>query len=53
MGLTHRTRLVNAIERGQLVRWSDVAVDGSDPAVRLRREMERLNRPTLLRTADT
>ena len=53
MGLTHRTRLVNAVERGKVVRWSDVAVDDADPAVRLRLEMEKLNRPALLRTADT
>ncbi len=53
MGLTHRTPLVNAVRRGHVVRWSDVAVDGSDPAVRLRLDMERLHRPTLLQTADT
>ncbi|MDE0045063.1 MAG: SAF domain-containing protein [bacterium] len=53
VGLTHRTRLVNAVERGHVVRWSDIAVDDSDPAVRLRLEMEKLYRPTVLRTAHT
>ena len=52
MGLTHRTRLVNAIGKGHVVRWSDVAVDDSDPAVRLRLDMESLYHPTLLRTAE-
>ena len=47
MGLTHGVRMVNAVARGALVRWSDVAADAADPAVRLRREMEAIHRPAL------
>ena len=52
MGLTHRVRVVNPVDRGELIRWSDVAADLTDPAVRLRREMEELNRPALLHAAE-
>ena len=52
MGLAHGVRLTGARAKGQLVRWSDVAVDSAHPAVRLRREMEELNRPLLLRAAE-
>ena len=50
MGLAQRIRLVNPLAKGQLVRWSDVAVDPAHPAVRLRREME--DRPALLEAAE-
>ncbi len=52
MGLTHGVRLVNPVSKGQVVRWSDVAVDGAHPAVQLRREMEERYRPTLLQAAE-
>lgn len=52
MGLTHGVRLVSPVSKGQVVRWSDVAADGAHPAVRLRREMEDLNRPALLQAAE-
>ncbi len=40
IGLAHRVRLSRAIAAGEFVRWADVEVDGADLAVRLRREME-------------
>jgi len=40
IGLAHQVTLKNTVTTGQLVSWSDVAVDQSDPVVRLRREME-------------
>jgi predicted homoserine dehydrogenase-like protein len=41
LGLAHRVKLKRAVAAGQPVRWQDVAIDASDPAVRFRREMER------------
>ena len=41
LGLAHRIRLKNPVKAGQPVRWSDVAVDPKDDAVRFRREMEK------------
>ena len=52
MGLTHGVRLANPVARDGLVRWSDVAADPAQPAVRLRREMENLYRPALLEAAE-
>ena len=52
MGLTHGVRLIRPVAKGQVVRWSDVSADAADPAVRLRREMEALNRPVLLQAAE-
>ncbi|MCW3476778.1 NAD(P)H-dependent oxidoreductase [Limobrevibacterium gyesilva] len=40
LGLAHRVTLKNPIAEGQVVRWRDVAIDESDPGVRIRREME-------------
>ena len=40
LGLAHGWKLLKGIRRGQPVRWSDVAVDANNTAVRLRREME-------------
>ena len=52
MGLTHGVRLANPVAKDGLVRWSDVAADAGDPAIRLRREMEDFYRPTLLEAAE-
>jgi len=52
MGLTHDVRLVNPVAKGQVVRWSDVAADGTHPAVQLRREMEESYRAALLQAAE-
>jgi predicted homoserine dehydrogenase-like protein len=41
LGLAHQVKLVNAVGAGAVVRWSDVVVDESLPAVKLRREMQR------------
>jgi predicted homoserine dehydrogenase-like protein len=40
LGLAHGWKLLKPLAAGQPVRWSDVAVDESVAAVRLRREME-------------
>ncbi len=40
LGLAHGWKLVRPVAAGQVVRWSDVAVDASSSAVKLRREME-------------
>ena len=40
LGLAHDIRLLRDIEEGERLRWSDVAVDETDLAVRTRREME-------------
>jgi len=40
LGLAHRVVLKRAVARGAPVRWSDVAVDETNTAVRARREME-------------
>jgi predicted homoserine dehydrogenase-like protein len=44
LGLAHKVRLTAAVAAGQPVRWDDVEIDESQPAVRFRREMERLAR---------
>ena len=41
LGLAHHVRLLRPVAAGQPVRWSDVAFDERDDAVRFRREMER------------
>ncbi len=40
LGLAHGVPLVKAVKAGEPVRWSDVKIDRTDPAVRLRLEME-------------
>jgi predicted homoserine dehydrogenase-like protein len=40
IGLAHRVTLVRPVAAGAVVTWADIAVDGSLPAVRFRREME-------------
>jgi predicted homoserine dehydrogenase-like protein len=40
IGLAHKVRLKSAVAAGAVLRWSDVAFDEHDVAVRLRREME-------------
>jgi len=44
LGLAHQVRLTQAVGAGQPVRWDDVEIDPSLPAVQLRREMERAAR---------
>ncbi|MFN0038587.1 MAG: SAF domain-containing protein, partial [Burkholderiales bacterium] len=45
LGLAHDVKLVRPVSAGQTVRWTDVVVDESSYAVKLRREMERLFSP--------
>jgi predicted homoserine dehydrogenase-like protein len=40
LGLAHNVRLKRDIAEGEALRWSDVAVDANDIAVKVRREME-------------
>jgi predicted homoserine dehydrogenase-like protein len=40
LGLAHGWKLTKPVAAGQVVKWSDVAVDGNATAVRFRREME-------------
>jgi len=40
LGLAHGWKVLRPVAAGQPVRWSDVAVNPNEPAVRVRREME-------------
>jgi predicted homoserine dehydrogenase-like protein len=40
LGLAHGWKLLRPVAAGQALRWSDVAVDATSTAVRVRREME-------------
>ena len=40
LGLAHNVKLERDIAEGQPLRWSDVAFDADDTAVKVRREME-------------
>src|SRR5215813_10835186 len=40
LGLAHGWKLTQPVAAGEVVRWTDVAVDEANSAVRLRREME-------------
>jgi len=43
LGLAHGWKLLRGIRPGQPVRWSDIAFDANNTAVRLRREMEAMS----------
>jgi predicted homoserine dehydrogenase-like protein len=45
LGLAHGVKMLRSVSAGDPVRWTDVAVDRSCPAVQLRREMENLFAP--------
>jgi predicted homoserine dehydrogenase-like protein len=40
LGLAHGVKLLRDVGEGECLKWSDVAYDGNDLAVKLRREME-------------
>jgi predicted homoserine dehydrogenase-like protein len=42
IGLAHHVKLKNAVAKDQPVRWSDVDIDETSQAVRVRREMEKM-----------
>lgn len=46
LGLAHNVKLLKPVATGQPVRWTDVVVDETSYAVKLRREMEQLFAPT-------
>lgn len=41
LGLAQEVKLLNPVPRGAILRWADVAIDETDAAVQVRREMER------------
>ena len=47
IGLAHHVKLTQAVKAGAPVRWSDVDVDETVDAVRIRREMEAMFRAEL------
>src|SRR5438045_2028565 len=47
LGLAHGWKLLRPVSAGQPLRWSDVAVDQNNAAVRVRREMEAAFAPRL------
>ena len=51
LGLAHNVKLLRPIGAGQPVGWADVAIDESLPAVKIRREMERLFAPMMAAAA--
>ncbi len=46
LGLAHNVKLIRDVPAGQCLTWGDVAIDTSLNAVRLRKEMETLCRPS-------
>jgi predicted homoserine dehydrogenase-like protein len=51
LGLAHNVRVTRPVAKGQSLAWSDVAIDATTHAYRLRREMEALFAPPVLKTA--
>ncbi|HEY2188971.1 MAG TPA: Gfo/Idh/MocA family oxidoreductase [Caldimonas sp.] len=51
LGLAHEVKVTRLVAKGQNLVWSDVAVDTTTPAYRLRREMEAQFAPPVLKTA--
>jgi predicted homoserine dehydrogenase-like protein len=46
LGLAHNVKLTRPIRQGEKLRWTDVAIDETSQAVKIRREMEaRFARP--------
>jgi predicted homoserine dehydrogenase-like protein len=51
LGLAHDVKLVRPVKKGQSLSWSDVAMDTSTHAYRIRREMESLFAQPALKAA--
>jgi predicted homoserine dehydrogenase-like protein len=51
LGLAHDVKVTRPVPKGQSLSWSDVVIDTSTPAYRLRREMEQLFARPVLKTA--
>ena len=51
LGLAHDVKATRAVKKGQSLSWSDVAIDQTTHAYRIRREMESLFAPPVLRAA--
>jgi predicted homoserine dehydrogenase-like protein len=51
LGLAHEVKVTRPVAKGQSLVWGDVAMDTATAAYRLRREMEALVAPPVLKTA--
>ncbi|AMO24421.1 Gfo/Idh/MocA family oxidoreductase [Ramlibacter solisilvae] len=51
LGLAHGIKLVRPVKKGQSLCWSDVAMDESTHAFRIRKEMESMFSPPVLKAA--
>lgn len=51
LGLAHGVKVVRPVRKGQSLSWSDVAMDTATQACRVRREMEALFAPPVLKAA--
>jgi predicted homoserine dehydrogenase-like protein len=51
LGLAHGVKVVRPVKKGQSLSWSDVAMDTATHAYRVRREMEALFAPPVLKAA--
>jgi predicted homoserine dehydrogenase-like protein len=51
LGLAHDVKVVRPVKKGQSLSWSDVAMDTSTHAYRIRRDMEALFAPPVLKAA--
>jgi predicted homoserine dehydrogenase-like protein len=51
LGLAHDVRLTRPVKKGQSLSWSDVAMDTTTHAYKIRREMEAQFAPAFLKAA--
>ncbi|MBA2676440.1 Gfo/Idh/MocA family oxidoreductase [Ramlibacter sp.] len=51
LGLAHDVKVVRPVKKGQSLTWADVAMDTGTRAYQLRRELETLFRPAMLKAA--
>jgi predicted homoserine dehydrogenase-like protein len=51
LGLAHDVKVVRPLKKGQSLSWSDVAMDTTTHAYRIRRQMEDLFAPPLRQAA--
>jgi predicted homoserine dehydrogenase-like protein len=51
LGLAHNVKVIRPVKKGESLTWSHVAMDTSAPAYKVRKEMENLFTPTMLKAA--
>ncbi|HUR89272.1 MAG TPA: Gfo/Idh/MocA family oxidoreductase [Ramlibacter sp.] len=51
LGLAHDVKVTRAVRKGQSLSWADVAIDSTTRAFRIRKEMESLFAPPVLKAA--